>query len=133
MLTRSIASQFLIVLFLGGCSAVIDQAPQPSENPPPYKQLIRAALVSDAKPDASNVSGLFPPITQIKNAYSFYEVSQPRQVNIVGGWTWQVCLKGNNKDGVVYVAVFIKDGSIVQVRTSVAIDKCGQEIYEPLS
>ena len=45
---------------------------------------------------------------------------------------WRVCLKGNNKGSPVYLAVFIKDDYIADVRTNVSIDGCGKENYEPL-
>lgn len=52
-------------------------------------------------------------------------------MDIVGGWMWRICLKGNNKGAVVYLAVFIKGNHIADVRTNVASDRCDEEAYKP--
>jgi hypothetical protein len=140
VLKKILISQFLFV-FLGGCGAGIAQS-QPLDNLPSYKQIIRAAM-RPAKPadplhdsPAPVVSGptKYPtPINILPTQYGPYEVSRPIQMEIVGGWTWRVCLKGNNKGSVIYLAVFIKEGDIIEVRTSVGTDRCAHEVYEPLS
>jgi hypothetical protein len=124
-------------IILSGCGSVINAAPLPSDNLPAYKQIIRAALQAALKPDEKpgepSPAFEFPKrIKVISGIYAPYEISSPRQMNIVGGWMWRVCLKGNNKGNVIYLSVFIKDDYIADLRTSVAIDGCGNESYEPL-
>jgi hypothetical protein len=125
-----LASLFLFTI-LGGCGDIASQLPPPNENPPEYKKIIQAALQPDAKAAVS--TGIADRITKLPNKYAPFEISRPRQVNVLAGWTWRVCLKGNNKGSVVYLAVFIKGNNIVDVRTSVGTDRCEGEFYEPFS
>jgi hypothetical protein len=156
----------LLLLAIGGCASTTDPAPAsiPLDNPPDYRQMVKAALQADAatkkvkqpKPSAAAKAAspektakeakaaanadkekpdtLAPAnrITRITNKYAWSEISKPRPVNVVAGWTWQVCLKGINKTTPVYMAVFLQGGIIRDARTATVIDKCESEAYEPL-
>jgi hypothetical protein len=158
----------LLLLTIGGCTSATDPAPAsiPLDNPPEYRQIVKAALQADAaaqkikkpkaaaakpttpekaakdakaadKPDNNNKEKPDPlapvnRVTRISNKYAWTEISKPRPVNIIAGWSWQVCLKGKNKSAPVYLAVFLQSGIIRDARTATAIDKCESEPYEPL-
>jgi hypothetical protein len=156
-----IASLFLLIM-IGGCSTAADSIPTtvPLDTPPNYKQMVRAAIQADmavakkptkkphAAADAKSAAkspvkvekindekavGATPNrITRISSKYAWSEISKPRAVNVVAGWAWQVCLKGKNKDSVVYLAVFMQKNTIIDTRTSTEPDKCEGETYESL-
>jgi hypothetical protein len=134
----------------------------PLDNPPDYRQIVKGALQADAaaqkvkKPKPAAATAASPDkaakdakaadgnpekpdplgpanrVTRISNKYAWSAISKPRPVNVVAGWSWQVCLKGMNKSTPVYMAVFLQSGVIRDVRTATAIDKCESEPYEPL-
>lgn len=70
-------------------------------------------------------------ITRIAPGLS-WEISKPRRVEVVLGRAWQVCLKGKQNDKPFYLALFIQGREVADARTSVQIDRCESEAYEPL-
>ena len=70
-------------------------------------------------------------ITRIAPGLS-WEISKPRRVDVVLGRAWQVCLKGKQNDRPFYLALFIQGREVADARTSVQIDRCESEAYEPL-
>ena len=130
---RRLAPLF-IVLIAAGCGELPRQIIQPNDRPPEYKKIIRTALYFKSKASASAAVAGDERILQISNLYPPFETSNVvRQELVAAGWAWQVCLKGINKNGrPIYLAVFIKDNYIVDLRTSIVVDKCESETYEPL-
>ena len=123
------ALALLVVVSLSGCST-LDKQEYPLAGPPPaYERLIRAALQPDAKKAAEGATE----VTKISNGYAPYEISSPKQMNVIGGWMWRVCLEGNNKGSKIYISVFIKGDHIADARTSIPTDGCGLENYKPFN
>ena len=132
MCFRCLAPLF-IVLIAAGCGELPRQTIQPNDRPPEYKKIIRTVLYSKPQASASAAVGGDERIFQISNLYPPFETSNARQELVAAGWSWQVCLKGVTKNGrPLYLAVFIKDNYIVDLRTSIVADKCESEAYEPL-
>jgi hypothetical protein len=120
-------------LIVAGCADLPSQAVPPNGRPPDYKKIIRAALYEKSQVSASAAVAGDERIFRISDLYPPFETSNAHQVEIVAGWTWQVCLKGIQKNGrLIYLSVFIKDNYIVDLRTSIVADKCENEAYEPL-
>ena len=122
-----------IFLIVARCGELPSQAIRPNQRPPDYKKIIRAALYAKSQASVDAAIGGDERIFRISDLYPPFETSNARQVDIVAGWAWQVCLKGINKTGrLIYLAVFIKDNYIVDLRTSIVSDKCEGEVYGPL-
>jgi hypothetical protein len=108
---------------VGGCVGVItpDQTKPPSGNTPSYKKIIGEALTKG-------------PIIIKPEQFAPYEIStSARQVDALQGWSWLVCLKGIRSGLPIYFAMFIQNDHVVNVRTSVRIDDCGHQPYEPFA
>jgi hypothetical protein len=122
-----------MVLIAAGCGELPRQTTQPNDRPPEYKKIIRTALYAKSLASVSPSVGDDGRIYRISNLYPPFETSNARQELVVADWTWQVCLKGINRNGrPTYLAVFIKDNYIADLRTSIVTDKCESEVYEPL-
>jgi hypothetical protein len=113
-----------------------------AEKKPGKKPDPKAAATPAAKPDAAAETKPKPRklmdraetgdrITRIAPEYS-WEISKPRRVEVVLGWSWQVCLKGKQNDKPFYLALFIQGRDVADARSSVQIDRCESESYEPL-
>lgn len=148
----------LLLLFsmIGGGVAASEPAfVPPLENPPNYRQIVQALMRAgppkDAKPEkAPKTKFVASPaakpnanrklvdrfentgrVTRISPGYS-WEISKPRRVEVIAGWSWQVCLKGNRSGKPFYLALFIQNRVVVDVRSGVVVDRCESEVYESL-
>jgi hypothetical protein len=114
-----------------------EKTEKPDKPEKPAKSDAKSAAKPAAKPDKSKKGRIIERaekadlVTRISPQYA-WQISKPRQVNIVAGWVWQVCLKGNDKGKLLYVALFIRSHTIIDARTSVGPDQCESESYEPL-
>ncbi len=67
------------------------------------------------------------------SAYDSFEISDPRWVHSIKGWTWLTCVRFRDQGHVRSYAVFI-DGTtnkIVDDRFSVQTDNCDSQAYYP--
>jgi hypothetical protein len=60
------------------------------------------------------------------------QVSGPRWVDAVTGWSWLVCARYDDQQGQRFYAFFIVNNSIVNARYDVNTDRCAVQHYVPL-
>jgi hypothetical protein len=118
---------------LAACSAANSPLLPPIQRPPDYKLIIGLALRDGPKRDGgrTNSVGLLTENMKLPSSYAPFEISQARQVQFYAKWVWQVCLKGNRQGNAIYIAVFISGTDIIDARTSVVVDECERQSYEP--
>jgi hypothetical protein len=87
----------------------------------------RVVSVPDEKKLAEIVGTVFKAAKLAGNA----EVSPVRATHDTQRGDWAVCVKGSAADQPRY-AVLIRDGTIIDYRTQVAIDGCDTETYRPI-
>ena len=63
--------------------------------------------------------------------YEAYEISGPRWVHAIRGWSWLACVRFQDKGRQRIYAVFIKDGAVVDSRYAVRTDDCELQAYAP--
>lgn len=112
----------IVVLALGGCSAMLDlpvQQSDPTDSPESYyKQLVVASdlprTLIAAQPSA--------PV----------QISALRRSVAPQPGDWMTCLRTVVKGRVKYLAVFFRNRAVIDSRSDVEIDGCETEQYAPL-
>ena len=66
------------------------------------------------------------------SAYNSFEISDPRWVHSIKGWTWLTCVRFRDQDREYRYAVFLDGNRIVDERFAVQIDNCDLQTYHPL-
>jgi hypothetical protein len=69
----------------------------------------------------------------LKN-YSFYdsfEISDPRWVHSIKGWTWLTCVRFRDQGRVRSYALFLDGNKIIDDRFAVQTDSCDVQTYYP--
>jgi hypothetical protein len=65
--------------------------------------------------------------------YQNFEISEPRWVHAVIGWSWLVCLRFQDQGHRRTYAFFIKGKAIADSRYAVQADACGAATYSPFN
>ena len=65
------------------------------------------------------------------SAYDSFEVSDPRWVHSIKGWTWLTCVRFRDQDRVRSYALFLDGNKIVDDRFAVQTDSCDLQTYYP--
>jgi len=64
-------------------------------------------------------------------SYEAYEISGPRWVHGLRGWSWLTCVRFQDRGRYRTYTVFSKDGAVVDSRYSVRTDECEIQAYAP--
>lgn len=65
------------------------------------------------------------------SAYNSFEISDPRWVHSIKGWTWLTCVRFHDQDREYSYALFLDGNRIVDERFAVQIDNCDLQTYHP--
>jgi hypothetical protein len=63
--------------------------------------------------------------------YDQFQISEPRWVHALQGWSWLICIRFLDRGRVNNYALFLKSGAIVDSRYAVATDGCDMQTYAP--
>ena len=141
---RKIALMVFAGFGVASCGSSIQTADfSPSESRPDYKTVVARQLEFDEKNSALTKLGKdnnrkrqgteMEPVFANPDKLDGIEISDARPVrHPKKGWTWQTCLRVYQQGWPVDYTVFIIDQFIVDARTSVAIDECAEQRFEPL-
>jgi hypothetical protein len=64
-------------------------------------------------------------------SYDDFEISDPRWVHSIKGWTWLTCVRYRDQGRVHSYAVFLDGNKVVDDRVAVLSDDCGLQAYSP--
>jgi hypothetical protein len=103
---------------LNGCAelAAGNAEMVPTAPDPGYRQMIAGHLKQVLK----NTSG-----------YDAYEISEPRWVHSIKGWTWLTCVRFTDRGRPRTYVVFFDGEKILDDRFSVQTDNCDTQAYSP--
>jgi len=62
-------------------------------------------------------------------SYDGFEISAPRWVDTIKGWTWLTCVRFNDHGHARIYAIFIVDNAVADARYAVGTDKCEAQSY----
>jgi hypothetical protein len=108
--------------------------------------MLAVALAACSGPAASNeqalVTSLDPGYRQIvadqlrssfKNyaAYDAFQITEPRWVHAIRGWSWLVCVRFQDHGRTRTYAVFLQSTTVIDSRYAVEIDGCDTQVYAP--
>jgi hypothetical protein len=112
------AALLLAVSLLPACSNVaLPQEDMPASGADPtYTKLV-----------ANHIRTTFKAYT----AYEAYEISGPRWVHAIRGWSWLACVRFQDHGRQRTYAMFIKNGAVVDSRYAVRTDDCDLQAYAP--
>ncbi len=66
------------------------------------------------------------------SAYDTFQISDPRWMHSIKGWTWLICVRFRDQDREYSYALFLDGNKIVDDRFAVQIDNCDLQTYHPL-
>jgi hypothetical protein len=109
------------VVVLGGCSSTFFFPP---ENP----------MALDAGP-ADYQALVAKDLAKLGNraAMGPLEISRLRQTRLAQPGDWMVCVRTTIEERPTYIAVFMRDGRVIDRRLAVLVDECAQEQFQPLA
>jgi hypothetical protein len=113
----AVAVLLLAAAVLAGCSslaATTEEAPTMSGLDPSYRDVIANRLKSTFKNVATDDS---------------FEISEPRQVHSLKGWTWLTCVRFNDHGHRRIYAFFMDASAVVDDRYAVQTDDCDRQAY----
>jgi hypothetical protein len=61
------------------------------------------------------------------------EISPLRRTRLAQPGDWMACVRTTVQERPTYLAVFMREGRVLDRRVAVVIDECGQEHFQPLS
>jgi hypothetical protein len=64
-------------------------------------------------------------------SYDSFEISDPRWVHALQGWSWLTCVRFQDRGRSRTYALFLQSGKIVDGRYAVETDGCGTQPYAP--
>ena len=110
----------LLCLAVSGCAelAVTDSVGHPQVGTPP--------------PDGKKLAELVGSAFKMAKLSGAPEASSVRATHDNQMGDWMVCIKSSAPDETLRYAVFIKDNSILDIRSLVSIDGCNGETYRPV-
>src|SRR5262245_3179128 len=105
----------LLGMLLGGCSSTFFFLPDgpTSPGPPDYQVLVAKDL-------------------QKIGANGALEISPLRQTQLAQPGDWFACVRTSLQDRPTHIAVFLRDGKVIDRRQAVVVDGCAQEQFQPL-
>ena len=109
----------LVGMLLGGCSSTfffLPDAPTPESGPADYQVLVAKDM--NKLPSRGGLGSL--------------EISPLRQTQLAQPGQWFACVRGGAQDRPTYIAVFLRDGQVIDRRQAVLVDGCTQEQFQPL-
>lgn len=62
-------------------------------------------------------------------AYDGFEISAPRWVTTIKGWSWLACVRFHDHGHTRIYAIFIQDGAVSDARYAVETDSCEAQTY----
>ena len=73
-------------------------------------------------------------LRQLKKSESTgsFEISPLRRTQLTQPGDWFACVRANVQDRPAHIAVFMRDGRVIDRRQAVVIDGCAQEQFQPL-
>ncbi len=87
-----------------------------------------------AGPDPSYREAVASHLKRVLKNYALYdsfEISNPRWVHSIKGWTWLTCVRFRDQGRVRNYALFLDGNSIVDDRFAVLADDCDLQAYYP--
>jgi hypothetical protein len=107
-------------LLLGGCTDIIpaDLTPQP-----------RAQVTPPEPKKVTELANAAFPMTKLSGTA---EISVLRPSRPPQGGDWMFCLKSSTPSEKLRFAVFIRENTIFEVRSSIVLDGCYDETYRPV-
>jgi hypothetical protein len=106
-------------LTVGGCAGISLEDP-PRQAPSPAPEAKRLAELANLAFTMAKLTGA-------------PEVSAVRATHDSQWGDWVFCIKSSSADQSLKYAVLVGHDAILEVRSSVLIDGCGQETYHPLA
>jgi len=108
----------LVGMLLGGCSSTFFFLPDgpTSSEPTDYQALVAKDM--NKLPSRGGLGSL--------------EISPLRQTQLAQPGDWFACVRGGAQDRPTYIAVFLRDGQVIDRRQAVLVDGCAQEQFQPL-
>jgi hypothetical protein len=112
------ATLLLPFVLLGSSGVALTQtdAPTSAPNPAAFHKIIGDYLKGSFKEIAT---------------YESFEISEPRWMHTVKGWSWLSCVRFQERSHVRTYAVFIQTDKVVDSRYAVTTDGCGEQTYAP--
>jgi hypothetical protein len=73
--------------------------------------------------------------TQFKDysSYDSYEISEPRWVHSIHGWSWLTCVRFQDHGRRRNYALYLQSGKIVDGRYAIETDACEAQAYAPFA
>lgn len=66
-------------------------------------------------------------------AYDQFQISEPRWVHAVQGWSWVICVRFSDRGRTRNYALYLQSGKIIDSRYAVATDGCDVQAYAPFA
>ncbi|MDR3423443.1 MAG: hypothetical protein P4L80_19780 [Xanthobacteraceae bacterium] len=108
-------SSAVVLAACSGLAASNDEAPAAGPDPA-YQQRVANYLRSTFKDYRS---------------YDSFEISEPRWVHALQGWSWLTCVRFQDRGRSRIYALFLQSGKIIDGRYAVETDGCGTQAYAP--
>ena len=105
---------------LGGCSSTfffLPDTPTPLESGPADYQVLVAKDLRHLKD---------------RETMGPFEISPLRQTQLAQPGDWFACVRTSIQDRPTHIAVFMREGRVIDRRQAVVIDGCAQEQFQPL-
>ena len=116
----AVAALFICSAALAACSGLAasnEEVPATSLDPA-YPQIVANYLRSTFKDYPS---------------YESFEISEPRWVHALVGWSWITCVRFQDRGHSRTYALFLQSGKVIEGRYAVETDACGAQAYAPFA
>jgi len=116
----AVAALFICSAALAACSGLAasnEEVPVTSLDPA-YPQIVADYLRSTFKDYPS---------------YESFEISEPRWVHALVGWSWIACVRFQDRGHSRTYALFLQSGKVIEGRYAVETDACGAQAYAPFA
>ena len=110
----------LVGTLLGGCSSTFFFLPDTPVSLDPGPADYQVLVARDLR--------------QLKNRESMrsFEISPLRQTQLAQPGDWFACVRTSVQERPTHIAVFLRDGKVIERRQAVLVDGCTQEQFQPL-
>lgn len=116
----TVAALFICSAVLAACSGLAasnEEAPATGLDPA-YPRIVADYLRSTFKDYAS---------------YESFEISEPRWVHALAGWSWITCVRFQDRGRSRTYALFLQSAKVIDGRYAVETDACGAQAYAPFA